>query len=59
MKKIKHWLSTRFRYSLHNIVGHPASEIAWILGAEKLSGWIHDKTLPVDLSRKSVQSNPE
>jgi hypothetical protein len=35
-----------FRWSFHNLIAHPASEIAWLLGFKKLSDEIHDKTVP-------------
>ena len=38
---------SRFRYSLHNIIGHPLMEIFHLLGLKRLSSWIHDSTLPV------------
>ena len=36
----------RFRYSAHNIIGHPLMEICNIFGAKKLGSWFHDITLP-------------
>jgi len=36
----------RFRFTLHNIVGHPLMEIANIFGLYKLGMWFHDVTLP-------------
>ncbi len=33
-------------WALHNIVGHPLSELAFWLGSERLSNQIHDWTLP-------------
>ena len=45
----------RFRYSLHNIVGHPLMEIFNILGFHEAGNWIHDATLP----KKEENSNVE
>ena len=43
MKRIyKNW-------TVHNLIAHPLSEIIWLLTfgkAERLSGWVHDVTLP-------------
>lgn len=36
----------RFRWTLHNLIGHPLMEILWLLGAHGMSTWIHDVTLP-------------
>tara|TARA_B100001250_G_C19724638_1_gene755467 strand:- start:676 stop:801 length:126 start_codon:yes stop_codon:yes gene_type:complete len=38
----------KFKYSLHNIIGHPLMEIFNLLGMTKLANKIHDKTLPLD-----------
>jgi len=39
-----------FAWTLHNLVGHPVSEIVWLLSlgrAEHLSNWLHDVTVPL------------
>jgi hypothetical protein len=36
----------RFKWSLHNLVAHPLSELIYLVGFEKISNWIHDITLP-------------
>jgi hypothetical protein len=36
----------RFKYTIHNLVGHPLMEVFYILGFTKWAKWIHDKTLP-------------
>ena len=36
----------KYKYTIHNIVGHPLMEIFYILGMHKMSTWIHDITLP-------------
>jgi len=43
----------RFRYSLHNIVGHPLMEILNVLGFHAAGNWVHDATLP----RKEEKNN--
>ena len=37
-----------FKYTIHNILGHPLMEICSLLGFKKLATLIHDKTLPAD-----------
>jgi hypothetical protein len=39
-------LPTRFQWTLHNLVGHPLSEVCFQLGFEGLSAWFHDRTMP-------------
>lgn len=34
------------QWSVHNIFGHPLSEVFHILGLERLSAWAHDWTMP-------------
>ena len=36
----------RFRWSVHNILGHPVMEVCNILGYRKLGSKIHDITIP-------------
>lgn len=43
-----------FWWAIHNLIAHPLGHIVWILGffgaikpIAKLSGWIHDSTIPV------------
>jgi hypothetical protein len=35
-----------FRWSFHNLIAHPLSEIVWLLGFKKLSDKIHNKSIP-------------
>lgn len=42
---------SRFRYTIHNIVGHPLMEIFSLLGMHKRAAWIHDVTLPSSWQR--------
>jgi len=39
-------LPVRFRWTFHNIVAHPLSEVAWQIGCRSLSDKIHDRTIP-------------
>lgn len=39
-------LPIRWRWTLHNLVGHPASELLYQLGARSLGNAVHDATLP-------------
>jgi hypothetical protein len=39
-------LPPRFRWSLHNLIAHPLSEIAYQLGFHAASVSIHDSTAP-------------
>jgi len=36
----------RFRYTIHNMLGHPLMEIFYLLGMKQQAEWIHDSTLP-------------
>jgi hypothetical protein len=47
MQKLITKLPEKYQWSIHNIIGHPLSEIFHILGFENLSKQIHDKTLPL------------
>ena len=38
----------RFKWMMHNMVGHPLMEIFNLLGLPKWGNWIHDATLPKD-----------
>jgi len=35
-----------FRWTVHNLIGHPLSEIAHLFGLQRLSDWIHERTIP-------------
>jgi hypothetical protein len=35
-----------FKWSLHNLVAHPLSEIVYLVGFERAANWIHDATVP-------------
>jgi len=40
-------LPKRFRWTVHNLIAHPLSEVAWQCGLVSLSDWLHDVTVPV------------
>lgn len=46
MKNIINKLPDRFKWTIHNIIGHPLSEIVFQLGMKKVSDKIHDITAP-------------
>lgn len=46
-------LPVRWRWALHNIVGHPVSEFLWQFGLLTASDWIHDVTLPDPVGEES------
>lgn len=39
-------LPKRFRWTVHNLIAHPISEILYQLGLENLSNTVHDETTP-------------
>ena len=41
-------LPPRWRWTLHNLVAHPLSEVLYQLGARDLSVAVHDRTAPAD-----------
>lgn len=40
-------LPKRLRWTLHNLVAHPVSEILFLVGLDALSNLVHDQTIPV------------
>ena len=34
-------------WPVHNLVGHPLSEMLHLLGLDRAASWVHDGTLPV------------
>jgi hypothetical protein len=38
----------RFKWTLHNLIGHPVSEIVYLLIGRRygLARWVHDVTMP-------------
>lgn len=37
---------SRWRYTLHNLVGHPAMELLHLVGLRRAAWWAHEATLP-------------
>jgi len=37
-----------YRYTLHNLVGHPLMEVCYLLGEIRLGDLLHDMTLPTN-----------
>ena len=35
-----------FKWTLHNMVAHPLSEIIYLIGLREASNWLHDITIP-------------
>lgn len=46
MKKIINILPKKYKWTIHNMIAHPLSEICFLLGKESLSQKIHDSTVP-------------
>ena len=46
MKKLIDKLPRKFKYTIHNCIGHPMSEICYLIGMDNLGVKIHDGTLP-------------
>jgi len=36
----------RFKMTLHNVVGHPVSELLFLFGFTEAAAAVHDRTLP-------------
>lgn len=36
----------RFAWTLHNVVGHPLSEVLHQVGAQRAANWVHNVTMP-------------
>ncbi len=46
MKIIIGKLPNRFKWTIHNVIAHPLSEVLFQLGFEKASNNVHDCTMP-------------
>ena len=33
-------------WTVHNLIGHPLSEVIFLCGFERLSNWVHDASAP-------------
>jgi hypothetical protein len=47
MNKIQNIIIKRVALALHNILGHPLMEIAYIFGLLRVGNWIHDKLFKI------------
>ena len=45
-RKAREVTREHFRWSIHNLLAHPLSEIAYLVGLRKLSDWLHDASVP-------------
>ena len=39
-------LPPRFRWTLHNLIAHPLSEVLYQVGLEEFGNRVHDATIP-------------
>ena len=46
MKKIINKLPNRFKWTIHNVIAHPLSEILFQFGFRNASDIVHDNTTP-------------
>jgi hypothetical protein len=46
MQRFLSILPDRFKWSIHNIVAHPISEVLFQLGFSSTANWVHDITVP-------------
>ena len=46
LKNLIDRLPNRFKWTIHNVIAHPLSEILFQLGAEDAGNKVHDATLP-------------
>ena len=49
-------LPKRYRYTLHNLVGHPLMEVLWLAGFPDLSDLVHLRTQPAPPPARPVDS---
>lgn len=46
IKQLINRLSDRFKWTIHNVIAHPLSEVLYQAGFEKIANDIHDATVP-------------
>lgn len=46
MKKMINRFPDKFKWTIHNVVAHPLSEVFYLLGFQTISDIIHDSTIP-------------
>ena len=61
MKFLINKLPKKFKWTIHNVIAHPLSEIAHLIGASVLSEKIHDCTIPDNDLQENISDilNPE
>lgn len=61
VKRIVNKMPRKFKWTIHNVVAHPLSEVAWLVGAKLLSEKIHDCTVPDNDLQENISDilNPE
>ena len=61
MKFLINKLPKKFKWTIHNVIAHPLSEIAHLVGASVLSEKIHDCTIPDNDLQENISDilNPE
>jgi hypothetical protein len=47
-----------FKWSIHNLVAHPLSEVAHLLGFTRLSDWLHEASIPVAAAPANAAGEP-
>jgi len=50
-------LPNKYQWTLHNLVGHPAMEVLYLLGFSRSADWIHRVTVPSDQYHETVPVN--
>lgn len=46
MQKLLSILPDRFKWTVHNLLAHPISEVLFQLGFSSTANWVHDITVP-------------
>lgn len=61
MKKIINKLPEKYKWTIHNLIAHPISEIIHLLGNTNLANKIHDCTIPDEDLNENIDSvmNPK
>jgi hypothetical protein len=45
-RKLRAASRNHFRWSFHNLIAHPLSELMWLVGLKQLSHWVHAASVP-------------
>ena len=54
IKKIINILPIKYKWTIHNLIAHPLSEIVHLLGNTDIANKIHDYTIPDDQEVKRI-----